>query len=174
MRNLSIARIIRSAGGLALGLVLLAPYSIARSQDRSTRAPSRNRPVNQISRQLPKESSARLAKMVIIYRDTYGVPHVFGRTDASTVFGFAYAQAQDNFWRVEENFISALGRLSEVHGEETLDEDRLNHALEIPRLAREEYARLDRQCGRCAMPSPRVLTTSSRGTQRSVRGCSRE
>ncbi len=144
MRNLSIARIIRSAGGLALGLVLLAPYSIARSQDRSTRAPSRNRPVNQISRQLPKESSARLAKMVIIYRDTYGVPHVFGRTDASTVFGFAYAQAQDNFWRVEENFISALGRLSEVHGEETLDEDRLNHALEIPRLAREEYARLDR------------------------------
>nr|MBA3256438.1 penicillin acylase family protein [Pyrinomonadaceae bacterium] len=137
MRNLSIARIIRSAGGLALGLVLLAPYSIARSQDRSTRAPSRNRPVNQISRQLPKESSARLAKMVIIYRDTYGVPHVFGRTDASTIFGFAYAQAQD----VEENFISALGRLSEVHGEETLDEDRLNHALEIPRLAREEYAR---------------------------------
>src|SRR5688572_6231789 len=86
----------------------------------------------------------RLAKMVTIYRDTYGVPHVFGRTDASTVFGFAYAQAEDNFWRVEENFISALGRLSEVYGEETVDDDRLNHALEIPRLAREEYARLDR------------------------------
>jgi len=83
--------------------------------------------------------------MVTIYRDTYGVPHVFGRTDASTVFGFAYAQAEDNFWRVEENFISALGRLSEVYGEKTIDEDRLNHALEIPRLAREEYARLDPQ-----------------------------
>ena len=86
-----------------------------------------------------------LARTVTIYRDTYGVPHVFGRTDASTVFGFAYAQAEDNFWRVEENFISALGRSSEVYGEKTLDEDRLNHALEIPRLAREEYARLDRQ-----------------------------
>ncbi|HET7288473.1 MAG TPA: penicillin acylase family protein [Pyrinomonadaceae bacterium] len=85
-----------------------------------------------------------LAKNVTIYRDTYGVPHVFGRTDASTAFGFAYAQAEDNFWRVEENFILALGRASELYGEKTLDEDRLNHALEIPRLAREEYARLDK------------------------------
>ena len=88
-------------------------------------------------------NAARLAKTVTIYRDTYGVPHVFGRTDASTVFGFAYAQAEDNFWRVEEDFISSLGRASELYGEEALNEDRLNHALEIPRLARAEYARLD-------------------------------
>src|SRR5918911_1034 len=89
------------------------------------------------------DSMTKLASTVTIYRDTYGVPHVFGRTDASTVFGFAYAQAEDNFWRVEENFIHALGRASELYGEKSLDEDRLNHALEIPRLAREEYARLD-------------------------------
>ncbi len=88
-------------------------------------------------------SPEKLARSVTIYRDTYGVPHVFGRTDASTVFGFAYAQAEDNFWRVEENFIHALGRASELYGEKSLDEDRLNKALEIPRLAREEYARLD-------------------------------
>ncbi|HEU4871825.1 MAG TPA: penicillin acylase family protein [Pyrinomonadaceae bacterium] len=87
---------------------------------------------------------AKLARDVTIYRDIYGVPHVFGRTDASTAFGFAYAQAEDNFWRVEENFIHALGRASELYGEKSLDEDRLNHALEIPRLAREEYARLDK------------------------------
>jgi len=87
--------------------------------------------------------AVELERTVTIYRDTYGVPHVFGRTDASTVFGFAYAQAEDNFWRVEENFINALGRDSELYGEKALDEDRLNHALEIPRLAREEYARLD-------------------------------
>jgi len=91
------------------------------------------------------DDSLALARTVTIYRDTYGVPHVFGRTDASTVFGFAYAQAEDNFWRVEENFILALGRASELYGEKTLDEDRLNRALEIPRLAREEYARMDRQ-----------------------------
>ena len=85
----------------------------------------------------------QLARTVTIYRDTYGVPHVFGRTDASTMFGFAYAQAEDNFWRVEENFINALGRASELYGERSLEEDRLNRALEIPRLARAEYARLD-------------------------------
>src|SRR5215472_16124249 len=87
--------------------------------------------------------SEKLAATVTIYRDRYGVPHVFGATDASTVFGFAYAQAEDNFWRVEENFILALGRSAELYGEKTLNKDRLNHALEIPRLAQEEYSRLD-------------------------------
>jgi penicillin amidase len=98
------------------------------------------------SRTTPSETALApesLARTVTIYRDKYGVPHVFGRTDASTVFGFAYAQAQDNFWRVEENFISALGRASELYGEKRLDEDRLNRALQIPRLAQEEYGRLD-------------------------------
>ena len=91
----------------------------------------------------PHPDAKKMARDVTIYRDIYGVPHVFGRTDASTVFGFAYAQAEENFWRVEENFILSLGRASELYGERTLNEDRLNHALEIPRLAREEYARLD-------------------------------
>lgn len=92
-----------------------------------------------------QDSAAALARDVTIYRDKYGVPHVFGRTDASTVFGFAYAQAEDNFWRVEENYIHSIGRAAELYGEKSLDEDRLNAALEIPRLAREEYARLDPQ-----------------------------
>ena len=90
-----------------------------------------------------ERSAETLARQVTIYRDLYGVPHVFGKTDASTVFGFAYAQAEDNFWQIEDNYIRALGRSAEIYGEATLNEDRLNHALEIPRLAREEYARLD-------------------------------
>jgi acyl-homoserine-lactone acylase len=98
---------------------------------------------NRSGKTKPSNSPEDLARTVTIYRDTYGVPHVFGHTDASTVFGFAYAQAEDNFWRVEENFIHSLGRASELYGEKSLDEDRLNHELEIPRLAREEYARLD-------------------------------
>ena len=108
--------------------------------------PCQDRPSSRRARQrgqMQRDNGAQLARQVTIYRDTYGVPHVFGRTDASTVFGFAYAQAEDNFWRVEENFISALGRLSEIYGEGHLNEDRRNHALEIPRLAREEYQRLD-------------------------------
>jgi len=60
-----------------------------------------------------------LAARVTIYRDTYGIPHVFGETDAATMFGFAYAQAEDNFWRLEDNYIRALGRRAEVEGERT-------------------------------------------------------
>jgi acyl-homoserine-lactone acylase len=86
-----------------------------------------------------------LAARVTIYRDTYGIPHVFGETDASTMFGFAYAQAEDNFWRIEDNYIRSLGRRAEAEGEAGLGSDRRNHALEIPRLAREEYARMPRQ-----------------------------
>lgn len=85
----------------------------------------------------------RLAREVTIHRDTFGVPHVFGRTDASTVFGFAYAQAEDNFWRIEENYLAAIGRSAEIYGERRLERDRRNRAMGIPQLAREEYRRLD-------------------------------
>ena len=112
------------------------------------------------------QNDASLARDVTIYRDTYGVPHVFGRTDASTVFGFAYAQAEDNFWRVEENFINALGRASELYGEKMLDEDRLNHALEIPRLAQAEYARLDKHTRSLCDAFAPDLTTTSHVTRR--------
>jgi len=84
-----------------------------------------------------------LARQVTIYRDNYGVPHVFGKTDAATAFGFGYAQAEDNFARLEDNFIRATGRRAEVEGEAAVREDRMNRVLEIPRLAREEFARLD-------------------------------
>ena len=58
-----------------------------------------------------------LAKRVTIMRDKWGIPHVFGKTDADTVFGLMYAQAEDDFNRVELNYINAMGRLAEVEGE---------------------------------------------------------
>lgn len=76
-----------------------------------------------------------------IYRDTWGIPHVYGPTDASVVFGLAYAQAEDNFAHLQDNFLRALGRAAEVHGEGALQDDQIARALEIPRLAREEYER---------------------------------
>ena len=81
----------------------------------------------------------RLAHSVTIYRDTYGVPHVYGPTDASCVFGYAYAQAEDNFRQVEDNYIQAIGRAAEVNGEEALAADVLNRTLEITRLSTTEY-----------------------------------
>jgi acyl-homoserine-lactone acylase len=57
------------------------------------------------------------AQRVTIMRDKWGIPHVFGKTDADAVFGLLYAQAEDDFNRVELNYINALGRLAEVEGE---------------------------------------------------------
>src|SRR5689334_7813415 len=81
----------------------------------------------------------RLAHSVTIYRDSYGVPHIYGPTDASCVFGYAYAQAEDNFWQVEDNYLQAIGRAAEVDGEEALTADLLNRTLEISTLSVAEY-----------------------------------
>ena len=87
-------------------------------------------------------NSEQIAKSVTIYRDNYGVPHVFAPTDAAAAFGYMYAQAEDNFWQIEDSYIRSLGRASEVYGAKTLEDDELVRALEIPRLAQEEYARM--------------------------------
>ena len=58
-----------------------------------------------------------------IIRDDFGVPHIYGKTDADAVFGLLYAQAEDDFNRVERNYIWATGRLAEVEGEKSLYSD---------------------------------------------------
>lgn len=58
-----------------------------------------------------------------IIRDDFGVPHIYGKTDADAVFGLLYAQCEDDFNRVERNYIWAIGRLAEVEGEESLYSD---------------------------------------------------
>ena len=57
------------------------------------------------------------AARVTIIRDDWGIAHVYGKTDADAVFGMEYAQAEDDFNRVETNYINAMGRLSEAEGE---------------------------------------------------------
>jgi acyl-homoserine-lactone acylase len=65
----------------------------------------------------------RIAKRVTIMRDKWGIAHIQGKTDADAVFGMLYAQAEDDFRRVELNFINAMGRLAEVEGEKALYQD---------------------------------------------------
>ncbi len=81
------------------------------------------------------------AVQVTIHRDAWGVPHIYGPTDASVVFGAAYAQAEDNWWQVEDNFVRAIGRGAELYGEDALLDDYLARGLEIPRRSVEEYER---------------------------------
>lgn len=87
----------------------------------------------------------QMAKSITIYRDQYGVPHVYAPTDAACVFGYLYAQAEDNFWQIEDSYIRALGRASEIYGERVLAEDLMVHALELERLSKAEYARATAQ-----------------------------
>lgn len=63
------------------------------------------------------------ARSVTIVRDDWGIAHVYGKTDADAVFGAIYAQAEDDFNRVETNYINAMGRLSETEGESRIYQD---------------------------------------------------
>ncbi len=63
------------------------------------------------------------AKKVTIIRDNWGIPHVYGKTDADAVFGLLYAQCEDDFKRIELNYIEKLGRLSEINGEKDIFND---------------------------------------------------
>lgn len=65
------------------------------------------------------------AQKVTIFRDHFGIPHIYGQTDADAVFGLLYAQCEDDFPRVELNYIEKLGRMSEITGEKDLYEDLL-------------------------------------------------
>jgi len=65
----------------------------------------------------------RHAAQVTITRDDWGIAHIHGHTDADAVFGMEYAQAEDDFNRVEMNYVRALGRLSEVEGDSAIFQD---------------------------------------------------
>ncbi|MBL8149023.1 MAG: penicillin acylase family protein [Blastocatellia bacterium] len=86
-----------------------------------------------------ESNEAALAKSVTIYRDEYGVPHIYASTDAAAIFGYIYAQAEDSFAQLEENYIYALGRGAEIDGEAVLASDILNRTLEISKYSIEEY-----------------------------------
>jgi acyl-homoserine-lactone acylase len=85
----------------------------------------------------------KLASQVTIHRDEWGVPHIEGPTDASVSFGFAYAQAEDYFWQVEDTYVASLGRYAEMTGEAGLDSDLLNRAFEIPRQAEADFPKIE-------------------------------
>ncbi|WP_082551722.1 penicillin acylase family protein [Massilia sp. Root351] len=92
---------------------------------------------------LPKAEAARLkalAQRVTILRDKWGIPHVYGQTDADAVFGLLYAQAEDDFPRVELNFINAMGRLAEVQGETALYRDLRMKLFISPAGLKAQYA----------------------------------
>ncbi len=69
------------------------------------------------------------AQRVEIIRDNWGIPHIYGKSDADAVFGLLYAQCEDDFKRVEMNYVEKLGRMSEVKGETEFYNDLLIRLL---------------------------------------------
>lgn len=83
-------------------------------------------PLFSFSQQFSKEEIKNFelqSKRVTIIRDTWGIPHIYGKTDADAVFGLLYAQCEDDFKRVEMNALENLGRTAEVTGENSLYDD---------------------------------------------------
>jgi acyl-homoserine-lactone acylase len=65
----------------------------------------------------------REAQVVTVQRDDWGIAHVHGKTNADAVFGMAYTQAEDDFNRVETNYLTSLGRTAEAEGESAIWQD---------------------------------------------------
>ena len=79
------------------------------------------------------------ANRVTIIRDKWGVPHVYGKTDADAVFGIMYAQCEENFESLEKNYIEQLGRMAEVEGESYLYNDLLMRLIYDSSAAKSDY-----------------------------------
>ncbi|MEO8879472.1 MAG: penicillin acylase family protein [Gemmatimonadaceae bacterium] len=82
----------------------------------------------------------RQAANVTIVRDDWGIPHIHGKTDADAVFGMVYAQSEDDFKRVETNYINAMGRLAETEGESAIYRDLRMKLFIDPDSLKAQYA----------------------------------
>lgn len=80
------------------------------------------------------------AQGITITRDDWGIAHVHGKTDADAVFGLVYAQAEDDFNRVETNFLYSLGRLAEAEGEGAIYRDLRQRLFLDPDTLKAQYA----------------------------------
>jgi acyl-homoserine-lactone acylase len=91
----------------------------------------------------PGPDAARLtqsASRVTIIRDDWGIAHVYGKTDADAVFGMIYAQAEDDFNRVETNYLQAMGRMAEAEGEAAVFQDLRMKLFIDPEQLKSDYA----------------------------------
>ncbi|RMG92364.1 MAG: acylase [Chloroflexi bacterium] len=76
---------------------------------------------------------------VQILRDQWGVPHVFGQTDADTAFGFGYAHAEDDFLTIQQTLAAARGMLAQIEGPDAAPVDYILHLLRVRELVAERY-----------------------------------
>src|SRR6476646_8330402 len=81
------------------------------------------------------------AARVTIVRDDWGIAHIHGPTDADAVFGMIYAQAEDDFPRIEANYLTNLGRTAEADGEKAIWQDLRARLYVSDAKLKDEYAK---------------------------------
>lgn len=79
------------------------------------------------------------AKQTKIIRDEWGIPHIYGKTDADAVFGLMYAQCEENFPQIEKNFLEMLGRQAELEGPKMLYDDLMMQLIQDSAAAVKDY-----------------------------------
>jgi acyl-homoserine-lactone acylase len=120
MKNLSLRKIF-----VPLALVLAAALALTAFQPASSADASR--------------WAAQAARITIV-RDDWGIAHVSGKTDADAVFGMIYAQAEDDFNRVDSNYLNSMGRLAEAEGEAKVIQDLRMKLFIDPAVLKQQYA----------------------------------
>lgn len=77
-----------------------------------------------------------------IIRDEFGVPHIYGKTDADTAFGVAIAHAQDDFFTLQDVVAMARGRYGAIAGEDGAKVDYVYHLIDARGTAEANYPKL--------------------------------
>jgi len=125
---------------MLLATLLTAPFcAAARVRPNAAAPPAWQIPVAPHSSEYARLQ--REAQQVTITRDNWGIPHIHGKTDADAVFGMIYAQCEDDFNRVQMNYLTALGWTAQAEGEKAIWGD-LRYQLFInPMVLKQDYAK---------------------------------
>ena len=138
-----------SAATRWVGLLLIALLTVAGTALAATTAPQ-SPPASQPPPFVTRLD--RLAADVTVYRDTYGVPHIFAKNEETLYFAFGYAQAEDHIVPMLRNYLTATGNMAGVFGEEFLLSDCRARIFRLREMAAINYTNLD--------PSVRLMLES--------------
>ncbi len=138
-----LAALLAGSAGIAIAVVPSRPTPAPNPPATAAPAKPAPTPVNAARANAAKARSAaaQAPVSVLIRRDDWGIAHVSGKTDADAVYGLAYAQAEDDFPRLENNYIVSLGRLAEADGEKAIWQDLRQRLFVDPDRLKADYAR---------------------------------
>ena len=129
----------RCAGALLAALLIVPLCTSAQTRTSAARPPAWQTPISAHSTEYTRLQNK--ARQVTITRDDWGIAHIHGKTDADAVFGMIYAQCEDDFNRVEMNYLTALGWTAQAEGEKAIWND-LRYRLFIdPTVLKQDYAK---------------------------------